>query len=135
MRVQDIIRSMIDMVDHMQSNNPITTPKVIVAHPTATVVQPGDASPLTHAGDDINRFRQIVDLADKDISPIGNSPDEHYADLDSVTVHAGGGLNGPKHPADIRVKDPSATPHLIDAPAADEETPHLVMIKTLNRGM
>ena len=135
MRIQDIIRSMIDMVDHMQTNQPNLPPQVIVAHPTATVTPPGDASPLTHTGDDINRFKQIVDLADKDCSPIGNAPDEHYAGIDSVTINAGGGMNGPKHPADIRVKDPSATPHLVDAPAADEETPHLVMIKTLNRGM
>ena len=30
------------------------------------------------------------------------------ADIDAVTTNAGGGVNGPKHPADIRVKDPGA---------------------------
>jgi hypothetical protein len=28
-----------------------------------------------------------------------------------VTTDAGGGLNGPKHPADLRVKDPSMYPN------------------------
>jgi hypothetical protein len=37
---------------------------------------------------------------------IANAPDEKYADIDAVTTLAGGGVNGPKHPADIRVKDP-----------------------------
>jgi len=26
--------------------------------------------------------------------------------IEAVTTDAGGGVNGPKHPADIRVKDP-----------------------------
>ena len=37
-----------------------------------------------------------------------NSPDEHVSPVSAVTVHAGGGVNGPKHSADIRVKDPGA---------------------------
>ena len=104
---------MIDMIDHMQINHPITTTKVIVAHPTATIAPPEDASPLTHApGDDINRWRQIVDLASNDgCEPYGNTPNEQIADIDAVTIHAGGGVNGPKHPHDIRVKDPSAYPN------------------------
>jgi len=28
-----------------------------------------------------------------------------------VTTHAGGGVNGPKHPHDLRVKDPSMYPN------------------------
>jgi len=39
-----------------------------------------------------------------------NTPQEEYADIDSVTIHAGGGVNGPKHPHDLRVKDPSQHP-------------------------
>ena len=42
-------------------------------------------------------------------SPIANSPNEIVAPLDSVTK-VGGGPNNPKHPHDIRVKDPSAYP-------------------------
>jgi hypothetical protein len=38
--------------------------------------------------------------------PLANSPNEVVADVDAVTTLAGGGVNGPKHPDDIRVKDP-----------------------------
>ena len=54
MRIQELIRGILDMLDGVEPT------QVIVAHPTATIAQPMDASPLTH-GDDINRFRQIVD--------------------------------------------------------------------------
>lgn len=104
MRIQDIIRGMLDMIDgtHRPEEQEQTT-TVIVAHPTATVHEPEDASPLTHTGDDIRRFRQIVDLADNDgCKPYGNTPKEKIADIDSVTVDAGGGANGPKHPTDLR---------------------------------
>lgn len=35
-----------------------------------------------------------------------NTPNEVVAPVEAVTTSAGGGVNGPKHPADIRVKDP-----------------------------
>ena len=113
MRIQDIIRSMIDMIDGAkQPEEHEQTTTVIVAHPTATIEQPEDASPFTHAGDDIRRFRQIVDLADHESNaPYGNEPNEKYADINSVTVSAGGGMNGPKNPHDLRVKDPSMYPN------------------------
>ena len=110
MRIQDIIRGLINMVDQQeQPKDQVTT--VVVAHPTATIQEPEDASPLTHAGDDIRRFRQIVDLADNDgVEPYGNTPKERYSDIESVTVDAGGGVNGPKNPSDIRVQHPSMYP-------------------------
>ena len=111
MRIQDIIRNMIDMIDGVQQEQePEQTTTIIVAHPTATIDEPEDASPLTH-GDDIRRFKQIVDLADNDgVEPYGNTPKEKYADIDSVTVDAGGGMQAPKHPADIRGEHPSMYP-------------------------
>ena len=104
MRIQDIIRSMIDMIDGVQApQEEKQTTTILVAHPTATIEKPEDASPLTHAGDDMRRLRQIVDLADNDgAQPYGNTPKEKYADIDSVTTDAGGGMNGPKDPSDIR---------------------------------
>lgn len=138
MRIQDLIRDMIDMVDNMQTNHPMVTPQVI---PQPVTVVNKDVSPLTHAGDDINRFKQIVDLgstADA-CATYNNEPNEKYADLDSVTINAGGGLNGPKHPHDIRVKDPSAYPGMQDAsvqqPQDNPHAAHLVMIQGLNKGM
>ena len=47
--------------------------------------------------------------SEKSSCSLANSPDEKYASIDAVTVDAGGGVNGPKHPTDIRVKD--ATPY------------------------
>jgi hypothetical protein len=110
MRIQDIIRNMIDMIDGVQQEQEPEQTTIIVAHPTATIDEPEDASPLTH-GDDIRRFKQIVDLADNDgVEPYGNTPKEKYADIDSVTVDAGGGMQAPKHPADIRGEHPSMYP-------------------------
>jgi hypothetical protein len=63
------------------------------------------------APDDIRRFRQIVDLADQgDQTEYSNTPKEEYAALDSVTTGAGGGMQTPKHPADIRGEQPSIYP-------------------------
>lgn len=103
--IQDILR-LFDGLGKQQEPEQVTT--VVVAHPTATI---GQESPLTHAGDDINRWRQIVDLADRSHAPYGNAPKEKYADIEAVTTHAGGGLNGPKHPHDLRVKDISMYPN------------------------
>jgi hypothetical protein len=53
--------------------------------------------------DDIRRFRQIVDLADKgEPTEYTNTPKEEYAGIESVTTAAGGGPNEPKHVDDIR---------------------------------
>jgi hypothetical protein len=53
--------------------------------------------------DDIRRFRQIVDLADKgETTEYSNTPKEEYSGIDSVTTLAGGGPNKPKHADDIR---------------------------------
>lgn len=61
---------------------------------------------------DQNHFLQIQDLTQDDRSecePV-NAPNEQYADVESVTTHAGGGVNGPKHPADIRADSVSMYP-------------------------
>ena len=54
-----------------------------------------------------SRFRQILAMLDNPSEgPLANSPNEIVAPIEAVTTLAGGGVNGPKHPADIRVKDP-----------------------------
>ena len=54
-----------------------------------------------------DRFKQILAMLDADsFGPLANSPNEVVADIDAVTTNAGGGMNAPKHPHDIRVKDP-----------------------------
>ena len=58
---------------------------------------------------DENHFRQIEDLTQDDRCECepANAPNEQYAELESVTTNAGGGVNGPKHAADIRTDSPS----------------------------
>ncbi len=110
MKMQDIISSIIDLIGHAaEPETQEPEQLVLVAEPTE---EPGADSPFTNTGDDVNRFRQIIDLVStNDASSFANEPDEKYADIDSVTINAGGGINGPKHPHDIRVKDPSAYPN------------------------
>ena len=61
------------------------------------------------APQDENHFKQIQDLVvdDRTCDDYSNTPNEQYADLEAVTSHAGGGVNGPKHAADIRTDSPS----------------------------
>ena len=94
MRAIDIIRNVLDLIDQVDAADDQA--------PTATIeIEPeqGEA--------EASRFKQIYAmLSNPSHGPLGNSPNEVVADIHSVTDHAGGGLNGPKHPADIRVKDP-----------------------------
>ena len=59
-------------------------------------------------GDD--RPSQIQDLKSSEPTSYSNSPQDKIADIDSVTINAGGGVNGPKHPSDIRGEHPSMYP-------------------------
>jgi len=57
--------------------------------------------------EETSHFKQILAMLDADsFGPLANSPNEVVAPVDAVTTLAGGGVNGPKHPADIRIKDP-----------------------------
>lgn len=91
---RDIVRAVLDLLDKLEAEQqPAITGDIEVQRVT------GD--------DDASRFRQIFDLLDKgEIMPTANTPNEKYATVDAVTTLAGGGVNGPKHPADIRIKDP-----------------------------
>jgi hypothetical protein len=88
MKVTEIIRGILDLIDDKEKP----------AH--QSYEQPNE----DYYNDDVRRFKQIVDLLDQPegTQEYSNSPNEQYADVDSVTTRAGGGVNGPKHPADIR---------------------------------
>ena len=100
MRIQDIIRSMMDVIDQIDGE------------PQTAIDQPDD-TPSGYCDDDLARFKQIAGIVSQpgEMSPLSNSPNERVADITAVTVDAGGGVNGPKHPHDIRVKDPSMYPN------------------------
>ena len=101
MRMHELIAGIMDLIDQASRPEPKTQAQITVI---AAAEPEGEISPLTHAGDDINRFRQIVALADQPRPDVGieNAPNEQYAGIEAVTTHAGGGMNGPKHPSDIR---------------------------------
>ena len=99
MRATDIIRGVLDLIDHVDSSQDKATITI-------------DNQPDAEQGEPVaSRFKQIFAMLDAPSKgPLGNSPNEVVADIDSVTDLAGGGINGPKHPHDIRVKDPSMHP-------------------------
>ncbi len=122
MRANDIIRNIIDLIDDIDSggipsvniainSTPIEPP---VAEPVLVVAQQDQETDAEYEGDDIRRFKQIIDLVSSNengnMSPFSNSPNEAYADIEAVTTDAGGGVNNPKHPSDQRVQHPSLYP-------------------------
>jgi hypothetical protein len=85
MRAADIIRAILDILDQEERKDQMPD-------------EPGEQN---------SRFKQIFAMLDNPSQgPLSNSPNEIVAPLSSVTTDAGGGVNGSKHPADIRVKDP-----------------------------
>lgn len=84
MRATEIIRGVLDLIDQID--------------------QPESAEKPYEPE---SRFKQILTMISaKANGEYANTPNEIVSDIDSVTVNAGGGVNGPKHPADLRVKDP-----------------------------
>lgn len=96
MRATDIIRNVLDMID------------AINRRPQAAVVIATQPQDETSLDDESRRFEQIQDLQTPEPQGFANQPQERVSDVSAVTTAAGGGMNGPKHPADLRVKDASA---------------------------
>jgi hypothetical protein len=85
MKVTEIIRDLLDLIDGKDSSNE------------------EESSVGSYTDNDIKRFKQIVDLVDKDLTTFSNAPNEQYADVDSVTIDAGADQwQGTKDPADLR---------------------------------
>ena len=108
MNISDIIRGLLTKLDTIQQPEPTTT--IVIAQEPE-----GELSPLSMAGasddEELARIKQIAGLLPVDVeTEYANEPQEMYADIDSVTKDAGGGVNGPKHPADIRGEHPSMYP-------------------------
>jgi hypothetical protein len=108
MKASDIIRELlclIDIIDGKQQQQQIVTP-VTGQEPAVVAV---DVQPGQVLDDGPRRFKQIFDIlsAERD-QQYANSPAEVVAGIASVTTDAGGNV---KHPADLRVKDPSMYPN------------------------
>jgi hypothetical protein len=98
MRATDIVRQVLDLLDQVEGEHDIETG--IIPDETCGAEQ---GEPIA------GRFKQIFAMLDApSTGPLANSPNEVVADVDAVTTLAGGGVNGPKHLDDIRVKDPGA---------------------------
>ena len=96
MRATDIVRQVLDLLDQVEGQHDINPDAI----PDETC---GSEQGEPVAG----RFKQIFAMLDSPCKgPLGNSPNEVVADLDSVTDLAGGGINGPKHVDDIRTAHP-----------------------------
>lgn len=97
MRGTDVVRAVLDLIDEIDNNK------------IAVDVEVNDPDHELGMGPE-SRFKQIIAMLDqaKPFPGTGatTEPNEVVADVDAVTTGAGGGLNGPKHPADIRMKDP-----------------------------
>ncbi len=108
MRASDIIRELlclIDIIDGKQQQQQIATP-VPGEEPVVVAVDPAQDQVLD---DGPRRFKQIFDILSAERhQQYDNSPAEVVAGVASVTTDAGGNV---KHPADLRVKDPSMYPN------------------------
>jgi hypothetical protein len=61
--------------------------------------------------DELARMKQIAGLLGSNETQYSNEPQERIAGIESVTTDAGGGVNGPKNPADIRSDSVSMYPN------------------------
>lgn len=94
MRASEIIRGVLDLLDQIDAEQEIVEPER-----------------QTRTGIDDNRFKQIFDLiTTQRKQQYDNSPTEVVAGIEAVTVDAGGGVNGPKNPSDIKSNSISMYP-------------------------
>ena len=89
MRVSEIIRSILDLIDQADGEE---------------IVNDVDPQPEGYEDNDIKRFKQIVDVADTDgVEGYANTPNEKVAGIDAVTTDAGADTwQGTKDVDDIR---------------------------------
>lgn len=102
MKTTDIIRGLLDLIDGVD-NAEQPTSDCGCGDTCGCDDDDHTVMAVATTDDEIRRFKQILGLTDDDKpEQYSNSPDERVAPTGSVTVDAGGGINGPKHTADIR---------------------------------
>ena len=85
MRAQEFIRELLNMLDNVEQDKV----KTGIDNHMASVEEL--VKPCGHS-----------DPCDCHAEEYQNEPNESYANIHAVSTSAGGGVNGPKHPADIR---------------------------------
>ena len=97
MRATELIRGVLDLIDQMDGEE----------HDHEECGCGGTCDSCSGEQEEPSRFKQILAMLNNPSEgDYSNTPNEIVANVDAVTTLAGGGLNGPKDPADIRVKDP-----------------------------
>jgi hypothetical protein len=82
MRATEFIRNILDLIDMIETPKPNVVVNVEVSD---------------------NPMKQIQDLLPSgEETTYANQPQEEYASINAVTTNAGGGVNGPKNPRDLR---------------------------------
>lgn len=101
MRATDIVRNVLDIVDYIDGSQQYQNDDYSDEERNYSLKSNDPDS-------EFNRFKQVLDMVsqEQEVGDYSNEPNEVVSDVDSVTSDAGGGYNGPKHPDDIRVKDP-----------------------------
>lgn len=95
MRAIEIIRQVLNMIDSIETN----------AAQGAMHSEPAEISVEIEAGepDELARMKQIAGLlTGPEEIQYSNQPQERIAGIEAVTTDAGGGVNGPKNPRDLR---------------------------------
>lgn len=110
MRATEIIRSLLDIIDGVEAANPPPVQQVTIAINSDSGEESMGQEQPANVHDEMARFRQISDLLHNDAQTYANEPSIQVADIESVTSEAGGGVNGPKHPADMRSDSVSMYP-------------------------
>jgi len=88
MRVSEIIRNILDIIDQAESEE---------------IVNDLDPQPEGYEEKDVKRFKQIADVVDTEDAAYGNTPKEKIAGMNAVTHYAGADTwQGTKEPEDIR---------------------------------
>lgn len=87
MRITDIIRGVLDVIDRAEAPEP----------EVAVVVEPEHS----HDNAELVRMRQIAGLLGTGDTEYSNSPEERVADVDAV-IASGDDVHRSKHPSDIR---------------------------------
>jgi hypothetical protein len=105
MKASDIIRELLCLIDVIDGKQQQPIMPTSVEEPVVAV----DIAAGQVLDDGPRRFKQIFDILSAERhQQYDNSPAEVVAGIASVTTDAGGNV---KHPADLRVKDPSMYPN------------------------
>lgn len=108
MRASEIIRSVLDLIDQVDSADQSQDTAVVTIMPEPTAIAAVPSNDI----EEMSRLKQIVDLLptdDEDDCSYSNSANEKYAGIDSVLAN-GTDLLKSKNPSDIRGEHPSMYP-------------------------